>query len=175
MLNNFIARGKKPLTNFLYILSASYHKKTLFRSLSTWHQGEAFLQQSVSHGLGIQQYLSDVLFEHGSGSLQRQKLCCVKWKKISGHSRWRVQLICFIHELLKLSKPVWEQWPPQQWRGCEVLPEVMGTQQSSPCPGDHRSPPDLSYLQTAHLSGRRSDRPCSVKRRRQMPSTWNYL
>lgn len=69
-------------------------------SLSTWHQGVAFLQQSISHGLGIQQNLGDVLFEHGSGSLQRQKWCCVTRKTISGHSRW---LVWFIHELLKLS------------------------------------------------------------------------
>ncbi len=79
-----------------------YHRKTLFISPSTWHQGIAFLQQSVSHGFGIQQHLRNVLFEHGSGSLQRQKLCCVRPKIIPGHSRWQVGLACFIHELLKL-------------------------------------------------------------------------
>lgn len=63
-----------------------------------------------------------------------------------------------------ISGPVWGRRPPRQWHGCEVLPEVMGTRQSSPCPQGHRSPLDLFYPQTAHLSGRRSDQPCSVER-----------
>lgn len=84
--------------------------------------------------------------------------------KRRGWAKRKGQGVYWDGALRLISGPVWGRRPPRQWHGCEVLPEVMGTRQSSPCPGGHRSLLDLFYSQTAHLSGRRSDQPCSVER-----------
>lgn len=67
--------------------------------ICTWNQGVAFLQQSASHGFGIQKNLSNVLFEHGSGSLQRHYIMLHE----KGTPHLKTARECFKHELLKLS------------------------------------------------------------------------
>lgn len=163
-----------------FVLINELLKTTEFKSISlacntnqknnqtcTWHQGVTSLQQGICHWLGIQHHLRDVLFEHGSGSLQRQ-MCHIKEVAKEKTDDCRVFARDLFWWLLMNIKnypgPVSRPQPPHRWHGYEGHPEGRGKLQSSPSPAGYRAPLSLSYPRIELLSCRRSDRLCNLKR-----------
>lgn len=90
----------------------------------TRHQSVALLQQGSRHRLGVQHHLSDVLFEHGSGSLQTQ-VCRIKNlanEETDYETEWFLDMF-FFSFLMEPNEHSKEQWtclsatatPPMAW------------------------------------------------------------